>query len=137
MSVAVEISVHHIEAADTRGFEEVHSRAAIGKKARRATLAVGQAAPDDGIAVAGQSRLFHLRPVREQQLEKRDLHAGRFGMDAGRDEPERRRAAAVGLGGCVHVRASVDQHLGDLDDVRRRFLSEILDAVRGHVVQQR
>jgi hypothetical protein len=58
-------------------------------------------------------------------------------MDARGDQAERGTSAAIGIRFGVHVRASVDQQVCDLDDVVWRFLSEVFDSVCGDVMQKR
>jgi hypothetical protein len=58
-------------------------------------------------------------------------------MDAGSYQADGGASAAVGVRLRVHVGARVQQDLRDLDDVLRRLLAEILDAICRDVMQQR
>ena len=58
-------------------------------------------------------------------------------MSARGRQTKRRAVAAIGIRLGIHVSAPVEEELGDGDDVRRRRLSEVFDAVGGDVVQQR
>ena len=100
-----------------------------GEILRRRPASISQTADD----VAAANR----RAAIEELLHQLVLHTGDRGMNARPRQVERSGAAAVGLRLCVDVRAGIEQHPCDLDDVRRRLLPKILDAVRRDVVQQR
>ena len=65
----------------------------------------------------------------EQELQQGNLHAGPLGMNARSRQAERCAVATVRLGFRVDVRARVEQQFCDGNDVRRRLLTKILDAI--------
>ena len=87
--------------------------------------------------IAGVAGLFHRGAARHQQLEQRNLHSCLFRMNTRGGETERRAAATVCRRRRIDVRSRVEQGSSDLDDVRRRQLTPVFDAVGGDVVEQR
>jgi hypothetical protein len=53
-----------------------------------------------------------------------------------RSQSERGGPPAIGVGFGIDFRAGVQQHLRDLDNVLGSLLPEVLDAIRGNVMEQ-
>ena len=73
----------------------------------------------------------------DERVDERDLHAGPGGMIARHQHAHRRAPSAVHIGECVGRGAGLEQRAGHVDGVARRLLVVVLDAVGGHVVQER
>ena len=136
-AIFAKVPADDVEAANTSGVLEVYRRATIREELRRVPLAVGEATLDSLVLVSSEPGMLDVCAVLQQRLEQRDLHAGRFRMHAGGDQPKAGALPAIRVRLCVRVSACIEQHPGDRHDVLRRLLSKILDAIRGHVVQQR
>ena len=135
-ALGVEVVLHEIEAADARCAFEVQPRAARREVFRRGAASVGQASRDQRMIVSGGARTIDLRAVVDQDLHQRVLHAGALGVNAGRDEAERRATAAVHVRLGVDLGARREQRFRDGHGVVRRLLAVVLDAVGRCVVQQ-
>src|SRR6185295_15712436 len=98
---------------------------------------VRQATDDSALVVAGLTTLLDVGASREQQLEQWNLQARVFGMNARRRQAQRRAVSAVRLGLSIDVSAAIEQQLRDQNNVGRRLLTEVLDAIRRDVMKQR
>src|SRR3954470_4724652 len=124
--------LHAIEIADTGSVFEIEIRAAAGEKSSREWTSVRQTR-----AHRLSRYTFDDRAAFEQQPDQLDLHAGSLGMNARGGEAERRRMTGVRVRLGVHVRTAIEQQARNFDDIRRRALAKVFDAVRRDVVKQR
>ena len=124
--------LHAIEIADAGSILEIEMRTAAGEKSRGERTAVSEARVHRFAGIP-----FDDCAAIEQQLQQFDLHARNLGMNARSSEAERGRMPCIRVRLRIDVRAGIEKQPHDGDDVRRRSLAKIFDAVRGHVVKQR
>src|SRR5262245_19495041 len=74
--------------------------------------------------------------VVDQQFHKWELHAGVFRMPARRRQSERCRTSPISVRLGVYIGAGLQQQLRNLDNVLRRLLAEVLDAVCRDIMEQ-
>src|SRR5262249_23638951 len=127
--VFIEVTLDKGQVAERGSPFEVDRRTAADEIPRGLGLAVREGAGNYRVRMAGRRWLIHPRAWIEQQFEQRNLHARLLRMNTRRCQTKRGRSAGVGVGFSVYVSTGIEQDPGDLENVGRSLLAEVLHAV--------